>query len=365
LKTTDFDYQLPPDLIAQRPIEPRDASRLMIIDRQASRIEHRHFYDLPAYTAPGDMLVLNESRVIPARLWARKPTGGQVEILLLRQRTERTWETLVRGRNVREGLSLTLLEGKDGEPTEAHCHVVDVGRRGVRILAFEEAVLPTAQAIGSIPLPPYIHEKLADGERYQTVYARRPGSAAAPTAGLHFTPTLLHELRKQGVRFAYVTLHVGLDTFQPVTEDQIEDHVIHTEFCSLTADEAERINQATLSGQRIFAVGTTSVRVLETAAQAATSTGQCTHDGAEGTAGTAQCPLQRVSAYRGATDLYIYPGYEFRAVDSLITNFHLPRSTLLMLVSAFMGQSLLRRAYREAIERRYRFYSFGDAMLIL
>ena len=349
MKTAEFDYQLPPELIAQTPIEPRDASRLMVVDRRTGAITHHHFYDLLEFLRPGDLLAHNESRVIPARLFARKPTGGRVEILLLRQRTGDTWETLVRGKRVRAGMCLTLLEGPDGEPSGAEAEVVGEGARGMRLLAFDRPVLPLAERVGVTPLPPYIHTPLADAGRYQTVYAHTPGSAAAPTAGLHFTPALLRRLRERGVRSAFVTLHIGLDTFRPVGEEHIEGHRMHTEYCVLSPEVAAQVNQAKREGRRVIAVGTTSVRVLETAAV------------------KSQIPnpkSQTVQPFEGATDLFIYPGYEFRVVDALITNFHLPRSTLLMLVAAFAGKELLDRAYAEAIRLRYRFYSFGDAMVI-
>jgi len=350
VKTAEFDYELPSELIAQTPIEPRDASRLMVVYRHTGEVVHRHFYDLPEFLCPYDLLVHNESRVIPARLFARKPTGGKVEILLLRQRAGGTWETLVRGRRIQVGTRLVLLDGPDGRPIGAEAKVVGEGERGMRVLAFGRPVLPLANLVGVTPLPPYIHTSLADAERYQTIYAHTPGSAAAPTAGLHFTPELLRQLQEMGVRSAFVTLHIGLDTFRPVSEERIEDHPLHTEYCSLTPEVAEQVNQAKLEDHRIVAVGTTSVRVLETAA------------------GKAQIPksqAQFVRPFEGATDLFIYPGYEFRVVDALITNFHLPRSTLLMLVAAFAGKELVDRAYAEAIRLRYRFYSFGDAMLVL
>ena len=295
----------------------------------------------------------NESRVIPARLFAQKATGGRVEILLLRPRDDLTWETLVHGKRVRVGTRLTLLDAPDGAPTDAQAEVLEVGERGLRVLLFNKPVLPLAKQVGTTPLPPYIHTSLTDPERYQTVYARTPGSAAAPTAGLHFTPDLLLELREKGIQSAFVTLHIGLDTFRPVQEERIEDHRIHTEYCRLTPEVAEQINQVKLAGGRVVAVGTTSVRVLETAALAAAR------------AQVEVCPRQSIAAFDGPTDLFIYPGYRYRIVDVLITNFHLPRSTLLMLVAAFAGKELMERAYSEAIRQRYRFYSFGDAMLIL
>jgi len=350
VKTADFDYRLPPELIAQTPVEPRDASRLMVVDRRTGDVLHRHFRDLPGFLRSGDLLVHNESRVIPARLFARKLTGAKVEILLLRRRADDTWETLVRGKRVRAGVPLAVLDGPDGSPVGAEAEVIEEGERGLRVLAFDRPVLPLARDAGVTPLPPYIHRPLEDAERYQTVYSRTPGSAAAPTAGLHFTPGLLNQLRDSGVQSAFVTLHVGLDTFRPVHEDRVEDHLMHTEYCSLTSSVAEQVNGAKRAERRIVAVGTTSVRVLESAAVGP------------------QTPPARagfVRPFDGATDLFIYPGYDFRVVDVLITNFHLPRSTLLMLVAAFAGKELLDRAYAEAIKRRYRFYSFGDAMLIL
>ena len=366
MKTAAFDYELPPDLIAQEPVEPRDRSRLLVLDRRKETILHRHFYDLPEFLKPGDLLVHNQTRVIRARLFARKPTGGKVEILLLRQRDDgprtgrsamdaKTWETLVGGKGVRPGLTLTLLNGPDGAPIDAKAKVVEQGERAMRLLRFDRPVLPLAQEIGVTPLPPYIHEMLDDDQRYQTIYARTPGSAAAPTAGLHFTAELLHELRELGVRSEFVTLHIGLDTFQPVREAQIEAHHMHSEYCSLRPEVARQVNQTKLEGRRVVAVGTTSVRVLETAALQTVGGDACSEP----------CPWQSVAAFEGETDLFIYPGYNFRAIDALITNFHLPRSTLLMLVAAFAGKELIDRAYAEAIDRRYRFYSFGDAMLIL
>ena len=383
MKTADFDYELPPELIAQTPIEPRDSSRLMVVNRRTGDITHRHFGDLPDYVEPGDLLVHNESRVIPARLFARKPTGGQVEILLLRQRTGDAWETLVKGKRVRTGMRLALLDGPEGQPVDATAEVIEEGERGARILAFDRPALALADQVGITPLPPYIHTPLQDAERYQTVYARVPGSAASSTAGLHFTPDLLLELREMGVRSAFVTLHIGLDTFRPVSEERIEDHHMHTEYCSLTPAVAKQVNQAKLAGQRVIAVGTTSVRTLETAALAAAGEQTCAipprspqavrptvrpHSPQAVRPRSPQadgCPWLSVAAFEGNTNLFIYPGFRFRAVDALITNFHLPRSTLLMLVAAFTGKELLDRAYAEAIRERYRFYSFGDAMLIL
>jgi S-adenosylmethionine:tRNA ribosyltransferase-isomerase len=350
VKTSEFDYELPAELIAQTPVEPRDTSRLMVVERHTARITHHHFRDLPQFLKSGDLLVYNESRVIPARLFARKPTGGKVEILLLRQRNDETWETLVGGKRIRPWMRLTLLDGPGGGPTSATAQVVEAGERGMRVLVFDRPVLPLAEEVGTTPLPPYVHTPLEDGDRYQTVYARVPGSAAAPTAGLHFTPELAREFQEMGVRSAFVTLHIGLDTFRPVKEENIEDHHMHTEYCTLTPEAARQINQARAEGGRVIAVGTTSVRVLESAARKSQ---------------TSNPKSQTLGALEGDIDLFIYPGYQFRAVDALITNFHLPRSTLLMLVAAFAGKKILDRAYAEAIRERYRFYSFGDAMLIL
>lgn len=335
----DFDYHLPPELIAQTPVEPRDASRLLVLHRDSGRIEHRLFRDIVDYLRPGDLLVANETRVIPARLWARKvPTGGKVELLLLAKRGELQWEALVKGRKVPVGQVIELAEGACRGVVEA------ITASGGRLIRFERPIEALVEEVGSVPLPPYIHQPLADPERYQTVYAREKGSVAAPTAGLHFTPELIARTQAMGVEWVTVLLHIGLDTFRPVTEERVEEHRLHSEYCRLSAEVAERINAAKRQGRRVIAVGTTSVRVLETAAQ----------DTAEG-----------VRSWEGPTELFIYPGYRFRVVDALITNFHLPRSTLLMLVSAFAGLEQIKAAYEEAIRLRYRFYSFGDGMLIL
>jgi S-adenosylmethionine:tRNA ribosyltransferase-isomerase len=335
----------------------------MVVDRHTGEISHRHFYDLPDFVRPGDLLVHNESRVIPARLFARKPTGGQVEILLLRQCADHTWETLVKGKRVRAGLRLTILDGLTGQPSGAEATVVEERERGMHVLSFDRPVLPLAEQVGVTPLPPYIHTPLDNAERYQTIYARVPGSAAAPTAGLHFTPELLSRLHEMGVRSAFVTLHIGLDTFRPVSEETIEDHQMHTEYGWLAPEVAEQVNQSKRMGYRVIAVGTTSVRILETAASKSQIANRKSANQQTSRSPFANSPL--IQPFEGATNLFIYPGYQFRAVDTLITNFHLPRSTLLMLVAAFAGKGLLDRAYHEAIQERYRFYSFGDAMLIL
>lgn len=351
--TSDLDYTLPPELIAQTSIEPRDAARLLILRRDTGQLAHRVFCDIGEFLRPGDLLIANESRVIPARLWARKAkTGGAVEVLLLRRLDERAWEALVGGKRVRAGTRLEILAAGS-----QHCallgEVVESREGPQRIIRFDRPIEPLFGTVGVTPLPPYIHAPLADPERYQTIYAHAPGSAAAPTAGLHFTPDLMLALRRQGVEFAFVTLHIGLDTFKPIAEERVEEHGIHTEWCSLSLEVARQINQAKLAGRRVIAVGTTSVRVVETAARKPQVS--------EG----ATCGRQTVGAFEGFSDLFIYPGFQFLVADAMITNFHLPRSTLLALVSAFAGRDLIFRAYQEATQERYRFYSFGDAMLIL
>jgi S-adenosylmethionine:tRNA ribosyltransferase-isomerase len=340
MRTADFDYELPAERIAQIPVEPRDASRLLVLDRKTGYLSQQHFYQLGEHLNAGDILVMNETRVIPARLYARKvPSGGRVELLLLRRLDETTWEALVGGKGLRPGRRLLLEDG----PAAEIASLLDGPRR---IVHFAEPLGDYLQAKGHTPLPPYIHTPLTNPERYQTVYARQPGSAAAPTAGLHFTPGLIERLEQQGVMFAWIVLHVGLDTFAPVTEDAPETHIIHTEWCHVPPEAAQAINQAHRLGGRVIAVGTTSVRTLESAARLASGT-------------------DLVGEYLGNTDLFILPGYQFRAVDALITNFHLPRSTLIMLVSAFAGRERILDAYRYAIQENYRFYSFGDAMLIV
>lgn len=339
MKTTDFDYSLPVERIAQTPVEPRHSSKLLVLDRAKTELKHRTFWQISDYLNAGDLLVINQTRVIPGRIYARKATGGRVELLLLRRIDLITWEALVGGKRVRTGTELKLEDGPEAEVTAE----LDGSRR---IITFAEPVESYLGQAGQMPLPPYIHERLTDPERYQTVYARDAGSAAAPTAGLHFTPELLTFLEAREVQFARVTLHVGLDTFAPVTEDDPLEHKIHTEWCELTSETADLINQTKSRGGRIIAVGTTSVRTLESAASFA----------ATGAA---------VGAFTGPTNLFILPGYSFKAVDAMITNFHLPKSTLLMLVSAFAGRERILAAYTEAIRQNYRFYSFGDAMLIL
>ena len=352
MKTSDFDYNLPESSIAQTPVEPRDSSRLLVLHRDTGQIEHRIFRDVADYLHAGDLLVLNQTRVIPARIYARKETGGRVELLLLRRRDELTWEALVGGKGLRVGKNL-FLESSDssrGRGKDSISDEVGVGGKIIemldgseRVIKFSEPIEPYFPKVGNVPLPPYIHAKLDDPERYQTVYAREPGSAAAPTAGLHFTPRLLEELQAKGIKIAYVTLHVGLDTFAPVTEEDPQEHKIHSEWCELPQETADLINQTTQNGGRVVAVGTTSVRTLESA-----TIGQ-----------------NGILSYLGRTSVFILPGYQFRVVDTMITNFHLPKSTLIMLVSAFAGRERILSTYETAIKKGYRFYSFGDAMLIL
>ena len=426
LKISDFDYHLPQELIAQTPIEPRDASRLLVVHRASGSLEHRHFYEIGAYLRPGDLLIANQSRVLPARLLGRRAeTGGAVVVLLLTERPDLGpdyWETLVRpGRRLREGARIVFgddLASARGGPTiplapavecrfiehvgattlrgqpqaALHAEILQRTEAGGRIVRFfvdptppaferpptilDEAVSspqestgvhncsivgagipapsPTVrqliEQLGCVPLPPYIHEPLADPERYQTVYARINGSAAAPTAGLHFTPQLLERLRQQEVRVGFVTLHVGLDTFKPVEREDVSEHKMHSEAIDLDAPTAELINETRSAGGRVIAVGTTSVRVLESVANVTRF-----HEGSQ----------LRIGPYCGHTRLFITPGYRFRIVDAMITNFHLPRSTLLLLVSTFAGKQLIEKAYQEAIRERYRFFSFGDAMLLV
>ena len=360
MKTALFDFALPQSLIAQQPAEPRDSSRLLVYHRKNKSIEHRIFNEITEYLNPGDLMVANNSRVIPARLHGQKLTGGQVEVFLLKPLNEArlTWECLVRGRNLTVGTQVQIAQD-EGDPIRAT--IEQINDSGTRVVSFSGAV----DDLGEIPLPPYITEFAGDRERYQTVYSRPEGSAAAPTAGLHFTPELLTDLRNRGIPLETVTLHVGLDTFKPVSVERIEDHLIHTEWAEVDAQTAKAINQVTLAGGRIVAVGTTSTRTLEYAATSAQGIDPC-----DSTA----CPWQRVAAFSGDVNLFITPGYRYRAVDMLLTNFHLPRSSLLMLVSAFVGQyeqeidvgrQRLMAIYEEAIRERYRFYSFGDALLIL
>ena len=336
MKTSDFNYNLPTESIAQTPLEPRDSSRLLILRRDTGALEHRIFNELGHFLRPSDLLVVNRTRVIPARIYARKPSGGRVEVLLLRREDLLTWECLIGGKGLSAGKTITIEYGPSAEIVDE----LDGSRRRLR---FAEPIEPYFSKVGHVPLPPYIHEPLKDPERYQTVYAREPGSAAAPTAGLHFTPRLMNQLRLQRIDFAEVTLHVGLDTFAPVTEEDPETHQIHTEWCEVPPGTVDAITRARQAGGRIIAVGTTTVRTLESAAKAGKNS---------------------LVSYTGPTNLYILPGYNFRLVDAMITNFHLPKSTLIMLVSAFAGREHVLHAYSVAIQKGYRFYSFGDAMFI-
>ena len=340
MKTSDFAYDLPEELIAQDPLPDRASSRLMILDKQTGEITHRIFHDITEYLKPGDCLVLNDTKVIPARLIGeREETGGKVEVLLLKRGEDNVWETLVKpGKKARPGTRLVFGGGL------LRAEVVDIVEEGNRLIRFEyegifEEIL---DQLGQMPLPPYITHKLEDKNRYQTVYAKHTGSAAAPTAGLHFTPELLQQIRDMGIDIAEVTLHVGLGTFRPVKVDTIEEHHMHSEFYRIEQSEADKINRAKANGHRVIAVGTTSTRTLESAAE---------EDGT----------LREKS---GWTDIFIYPGYKFKVIDALITNFHLPQSTLVMLVSALAGREHILAAYKKAVEEKYRFFSFGDAMLI-
>ena len=340
MKTSDFYFDLPEELIAQTPLEKRDASRLLVLDRESGQTAHMHFFDLPKLLRPGDCLVLNDSRVLPARLLGHRiPSGGAAEVLLLVDRGEKVWECLVRpGRKLRKGTRLSFGNG------ELTAEIVEQLEEGGRLIRFdyEGIFLETLDRLGKMPLPPYIKEELQDQERYQTVYSKVLGSAAAPTAGLHFTPELLEKIRAKGVKIGYVTLHVGLGTFRPVKEDTIEDHPMHSEYCTIPQETADLINEIRKGGGRCICVGTTSCRTLESWAA---------EDG-------------HMEAKSGWTDIYIYPGYRFKVMDGLVTNFHLPESTLIMLVSAFAGREHVLAAYEEAVREKYRFFSFGDAMFI-
>jgi S-adenosylmethionine:tRNA ribosyltransferase-isomerase len=367
MKTDDFDYTLPTDLIAQTPLEPRDASRLLVLHRDSGQMEHRHFRDVGDYLNAGDILVANDSRVIPARLFGRKETGGRVEMLLLERLDDLRWKALVGGKRLREGTAV-IIDDHAGTPSSWQATVTAELDGPLREITFNAPVDEALEELGHTPLPPYIHEPLEDAERYQTVYSRPLGSAAAPTAGLHFSGDLLFDLRAQGVLFDTCTLHVGLDTFKPVEEAQVFDHVIHSEWARLATETARRINEGKLAGGRLVAVGTTAVRTLETGAlRSAGITGSLRDISLRDARGETSnmCPWKPVAAFEGPTDLFLAPGYRFRAVDSMITNFHLPRSSLLMLVAAFAGRELMLEAYDTAVREGYRFYSFGDAMLIL
>ncbi len=360
-----FDYNLPPDRIAQTPVEPRHQSKLMIIDRKSGQISHHVFADIVNFLQSGDLVIANNSRVIPARLFGHKSTGGKIEILLLKQIDELQWEALVGGKRLRPGVTVEIVPALDRQGISDLVSATikeDLGEAR-RLIAFEQPINPLLTDFGQMPLPPYIHTTLSDVERYQTVFSRIEGSAAAPTAGLHFSPEILLALRDQGVGLDYVTLHIGLDTFKPVTVETVEAHQIHRETAQLSVETAQRINKSKLAGGRLVAVGTTAMRTLETAALRSAGVVGSLREAS--TFDPNLCPWKPVAAIDEATDLFIYPGFTFRAVDALLTNFHLPKSTLLMLVSAFCGVDLVREAYEIAIAEEYRFYSFGDAMLIL
>ena len=340
MKTSDFYYDLPEELIAQTPLERRDASRLMVLDRRTGEATHRHFYDIVEYLQPGDCLVMNDSRVLPARLMGHRPTGGVVEVLLLRDLGDKCWECLCKpGRKMQPGNQVIF---GDGELTATVREVREDGNRVVEF-HYEGIFLEILERLGKMPLPPYIKAELKDQERYQTVYSREVGSAAAPTAGLHFTQELLDKIRAKGVSTAFVTLHVGLGTFRPVKAEEITDHHMHSELCMMNQETADLLNETRARGGRIICVGTTSCRTLESLVNS---------DGS-------------FCAGSKWTEIFIYPGYTFKAMDGLITNFHLPESTLVMLVSAFAGREHILAAYKQAVEQRYRFFSFGDAMCIL
>ncbi len=339
MKTHDFWYDLPEELIAQTPLQQRDQSRLLVLHKEDGTLEHRHFYHILDYLNPGDCLVMNDSRVLPARLLGHRPTGGAVEVLLLRDLGDKKWECLVKpGRKMQQGSEVIFGNG------ELTATVVQVKEDGNRVVEFhyEGIFLEVLERLGKMPLPPYIQEELQDQERYQTVYSRAVGSAAAPTAGLHFTQELLEKARQKGIKTAFVTLHVGLGTFRPVKAEEISDHHMHAELCMISTETAQILNETKASGGRIVCVGTTSCRTLESLAR---------EDGS----------FAESSKW---TEIFIFPGYQFKAMDALITNFHLPESTLVMLVSAFAGREKVLHAYQEAVTERYRFFSFGDAMFI-
>ena len=339
MKTSEFDFRLPEELIAQTPLERRDASRLLTLDKMTGAVAHHHFYDLPRFLRPGDCLVLNDSRVLPARLIGRRPTGGACEVLLLVDKGDDLWECLVRpGRKLKPGAQVMFGDGQLTATVEAE---LEDGKRAVRF-HYQGIFLEILEQLGKMPLPPYIKTELRDRERYQTVYSKVAGSAAAPTAGLHFTPELLEQVRDIGVKVCYVTLHVGLGTFRPVKAEDIQDHEMHSEFCMISRETANTVNETKRGGGRVICVGTTSCRTIESFAA---------EDGT-------------LSARSGWTNIFIYPGYRFKVLDALITNFHLPQSTLIMLVSALAGREHVLSAYEQAVRERYRFFSFGDAMMI-
>ncbi len=354
MNVADFDYDLPAHYIAQKPAEPRHSAKLLHLDRQSGELSHHIFADIETMLAPNDVLVLNNTRVIPARLQGFKAeTGGKVEILLLRQLGDLRWMALVGGRNIQQGARLGLVD------SGVTCRVVAQLEKAQRIIEFDQPVAEILAELGEIPLPPYIQTPLKNSERYQTVYSKIDGSAAAPTAGLHFSPELLIRLRDKGVRIATCTLHIGLDTFQPVTVERVSEHKIHSEFARLDQANAEIINKSKLAGGRIIAVGTTSARTLETAGILSAG-----GDPSQPLGISSTCPWRPVIAFEQDTNLFIYPGYNWRVVDAIITNFHLPKSTLLMMLSAFVGRDRLLAAYETAKQKEYRFYSLGDAMFI-
>src|SRR3989304_6078378 len=336
MKTSAFDYAPPQPPTAQPPAEPRDSSRLLVLHRDTGIIEHKIFHDILDYLKPNDLLVLNRTRVIPARIFAKKETGGRVELLLLRRRDELAWEALVGGKGLRAGKKVFVENGPKAE-------IMEILEGSERLIKFSKPIEPYFSKVGHVPLPPYIHKKLMDPERYQTVYSRDVGSAAAPTAGLHFTQQLLDELKERGVKIAYVTLHVGLDTFAPVTEEDPEEHKIHTEWCELSQETADLINQTKQNGGRVIAVGTTSVRTLESASSGNRESGIVPDS-------RFLTPNSRISAFTGPTSIFILPGYQFKVVDAMLTNFHLPKSTLIMLVSAFAGREKILETYQMAIK---------------
>lgn len=353
MRVADFDYDLPVECIAQHPIEPRDHSRLLHLHRPTGAIHHYKFYEVIDLLSTGDVLVMNNTRVIPARLKATKASGGKVEILLLSQIDELHWKALVGGKGLTVGQELKL------DNDNIYAKITNMLNGSERIIAFSKPIRHLLKTLGEVPLPPYIHTQLDDNERYQTVYSQTEGSVAAPTAGLHFTPELLMKIREKGVRLAYCTLHIGLDTFQPVKVTDVESHHIHSERALLTSENAKIINDAKLSGNRVIAVGTTSARTLETAAILSAG-GDPTKPNEIGNV----CGWRPVIAFEGDTKLFIYPGYQWRVVDAMITNFHLPKSTLLMMISAFAGREHVLNAYEIAKQVGYRFFSFGDAMFI-
>jgi len=366
LTLDQFDYPLPPEKIAQTPLEQRDQSKLLVLDKNSGAITHKPFTNIIDYLNPGDILVANNSRVIPARLYGRKPTGGKAEILLLKQLDPSRWQGLVGGKKTRTGSEI-IIDNTEGKQTDVIATITAVGPTAEREITFNQPTDQWLHTFGYIPLPPYIQNRLDNNDRYQTVYNRVSGSAAAPTAGLHFTPNLLLALRDKGILFETVTLHIGLDTFKPVAVDDITTHTIHTEWATLTPETAQRINEAKLAGGRLIAVGTTSVRTLETAAlySAGITPPFNTISERDASGETSNnCPWKPVAAFSNPTDLYLYPGYKFRAVDAMITNFHMPKSTLMMLVSAFASHPHIMNAYQAALDHNYRFLSLGDAMFI-